>query len=167
MDIKDIVADLRETFGKGRMVIFPEEVAQVIGISPRAINNLRHRKKFPFTPKRIGNRIGVSIYELAEWIVSGSPELEHADTDNAATPATTRKRTASAPAKQATAPSTGKPRRPSLGPLLMSLRKMIAQQESELNLARELFASLERLHMESKIDKKGKRGGPGAKRPPL
>ena len=154
MDIKDIVADLRETFGKGRMVLFPEEVAQVIGLSPKAINNLRHRKKFPFTPKRIGNKIGVSIYELAEWLVSGSPELDHAEPDNATTPSTSRKRKATAPAKQATAPSSSKPRRPSLGPLLMSMRKMITQQETELHLARDLFANLEKLHMENKIDKK-------------
>ncbi|NWG38716.1 MAG: helix-turn-helix domain-containing protein [Hydrogenophilaceae bacterium] len=154
MDIKDIVADLRETFGKGRMVLFPEEVAQVIGLSPKAINNLRHRKKFPFTPKRIGNKIGVSIYELAEWIASGSPELEHAEPDNAATTGTTRKRKAPASAKQAPATSTSKARRPSLGPLLMSMRKMIAQQEAELHLARDLFANLEKLHMERNIDKK-------------
>lgn len=158
MDIKDIVADLRETFGKGRMVLFPEEIAQVIGLSPKAINNLRHRKKFPFTPKRIGNKIGVSIYELAEWLVSGSPELDHAEPGNAATPSTTRKRKAPAPAKQATAPSTSKPRRPSLGPLLMNMRKMIAQQETELHLARDLFANLEKLHMEHKINKKDSRG---------
>ena len=151
MDIKGIVADLRETFGKGRMVLFPEEVAQVIGLSPKAINNLRHRKKFPFTPKRIGNKIGISIYELAEWLASGSPELDHAEPDNATTPSTSRKRKAPTPA---TAPSTGKARRPSLGPLLMSMRKMIAQQEAELHLAHDLFANLEKLHMEHKTDKK-------------
>lgn len=152
MDIKDIVADLRETFGKGRMVLFPEEVAQVIGLSPKAINNLRHRKKFPFTPKRIGNKIGVSIYELAEWLASGSPELDQVEPDNATTSSTSRKRKAPTPA---TAPSTSKARRPSLGPLLMSMRKMIAQQEAELHLAHDLFANLEKLHMEYKIDKRG------------
>lgn len=72
MNAKDILVDLREIFGKGRMVLTPEEVGQVIGRTPAAVAGMRARKTFPFEIIMVGTRRGgVSIYEVAEWLSMG------------------------------------------------------------------------------------------------
>jgi hypothetical protein len=121
MDKTAILADLRNQFGK-KTLLTPEDLADVIDQSPGAQAVARHRGQFdiPLTPR--GRRVLVSIYDLADWL----------SRDGSAPAAPV------APPQIESVPVTkgGKPRRASLGPLLLMVR-------ARLDFDMRLFAALE------------------------
>lgn len=164
MDAKDIVADLRETFGKGRSILTPEEVAVVIGKTPAAVAGMRARETFPFEIRKVGARkIGVSIYDVAEWIANGCPakdkdEPESGSEARASARKTGKQKSPPPIPEKRKVPASAAPssvNRPSLGPALLKIKKMMDQKQMEMDFMREMFAELESIHLERSL-KKGK-----------
>lgn len=161
MDAKGVLADLREMFGKRRAILSPEEVGEVIGKTPAAVAGMRSRKTFPFEVRPVGEKkLGVSIYEVADWIANGCPADDDATSGSgAAAPSGKAKKQKSPPpassakAKGPASANTRKPNRPSLGPALLNIRKMISQKRAELDFMTEMFAAMEALHLERGLKK--------------
>ncbi|MCK6413684.1 MAG: hypothetical protein L6Q55_14865 [Azonexus sp.] len=78
-----ILADLRSQFGP-KVLLDPADLATVIGISVGQQANLRSEGKFPIPVEKIGNRVKVSIYELAKYL-SGMAR-QHSKTEIAQSP---------------------------------------------------------------------------------
>ena len=70
MDAKAILADLREQFGR-QNVLYADDLAELLGKSKQALANLIHRGGLPLTIKKVGGRLCVSIYDVAEWLANG------------------------------------------------------------------------------------------------
>jgi hypothetical protein len=126
MDAKAILADLRDQFGKGRAVLYPEDLAVALNKSPKAVDSLIRRGSLPLKVKPVGGRNAVSIYEVAEWFASEEQPETH----------TARGSVAVAKSKPP-APRPSRIRRPSLGRALLALR---AQQDFVGELIAELDA---------------------------
>lgn len=62
-----ILADLRGRFGS-KVLLTPEDLAEVLGVSVGQQANLRSQGRFPIPTKRMGNRVMVSIYDLAQYL---------------------------------------------------------------------------------------------------
>ena len=144
MDAKAILADLRDQFGKGRAVLYPEDLAVALNKSPKAVDSLIRRGSLPLKVKPIGGRNAVSIYEVAEWFASEEQTGTH----------TARGSVAVAKNTGAT-PRPSRIRRPSLGRALLALR---AQQD----FVGELIAELDAIEL-AKAAKKADRS---KRRPP-
>jgi hypothetical protein len=78
----EILRDLRQAYGH-KVLLSPEDLALAIGRSPKAQANMRSRGAFPMPIKRVGGRVGVSVYALADYLADDSPSASPA----AATPA--------------------------------------------------------------------------------
>lgn len=66
-----ILADLKGQYGE-QAVLTPRDVAAQLGRTPQAVANLKHRGTLPFPTVDVGDRYGVSIYDFADWLASGS-----------------------------------------------------------------------------------------------
>lgn len=66
---ENTLADLKERFG-ARVVLGPHDIAELLAISTQAQANMRHAGTFPLPVKKIGRRVGVSIYDVAEFLAS-------------------------------------------------------------------------------------------------
>lgn len=66
-----ILADLKGQYGE-QAVLTPRDVAAQLGRTPQAVANLKHRGTLPFPTVEVGDRYGVSIYDFADWLASGS-----------------------------------------------------------------------------------------------
>lgn len=73
--IETILKDLKERFGK-KVILSPEDVAPIIATSPAVQANLRSQGRFPIPITKIGRKIGISIYHLAEFLATGNVEVE-------------------------------------------------------------------------------------------
>ncbi len=71
MDTSLILADLRQQFGQ-QSVLYPEDVAALLGKTVGAVASLRHRGGFPLPVTEVGGRPAVSIYDVADWLGNGS-----------------------------------------------------------------------------------------------
>jgi len=67
----EILADLHREF-PGAKVLTSDQVARVLATTPAAIANMRHRGTFPIEVKKVGSRVCVSVYDLAEFLATGS-----------------------------------------------------------------------------------------------
>ena len=68
----EILADLKEQYGR-QLVLSPSDIALAIGRSPKAQANMRSRGVFPIPVKRAGGKVGVSIYDLADYLAGDQP----------------------------------------------------------------------------------------------
>lgn len=62
-----ILADLKSRFG-AKVLLDPDDLVEVIGISTGQQANLRSQGRFPIATQKIGNRVKISIYELAKYL---------------------------------------------------------------------------------------------------
>lgn len=129
MDAKAILADLRDQFGKGRTVLYPEDLAVALNKSPKAVDSLIRRGSLPLKVKPVGGRNAVSIYDVAEWFAGEEQTGTHTARGNAAVAKS-----------KGTTPRQSRIRRPSLGRALLALR---AQQD----FVGELIAELEAIEI--------------------
>jgi hypothetical protein len=129
----EILADLRRTY-QGKALLSPADLAAAIGRSPKAQANMRSRGMFPMPVKRIGGRVGVTVYDLAEYLAGESPATpppaqaaDPADEETApgGTVAMARPGNKSAPYKAEPAPWLPARRRRSLGPEIMGFRQAL------------------------------------------
>lgn len=63
-----------QTLFLGQLVLYPPQLAQVIGRSEKALKHLIDRGTLPFEGKRLGNRWCVDVFRLAEWLVLDSAD---------------------------------------------------------------------------------------------
>lgn len=70
-----VLNDLTARFGADVMLT-PEQIAPIIASSPAVQANLRSQGRFPIPVRKIGNKVVVSIYHLAEFIANGDVVIE-------------------------------------------------------------------------------------------
>ncbi len=142
MSYADALADLKATFGNKKLLT-PAEVAPFIGKSASAQAKLRERDKFPIKPKPgMGNRVVMSIYDVAHYIGDEVEQIEIKSSTNSKPP-----RQQKANKKTATAIDKTKPirRPPSLGATLRGFRSRIDALSLQLAFEQALFTELEAL----------------------
>lgn len=76
-----ILEDLRNQFGP-KVLLDPSDLAEVIGISVGQQANLRSEGKFPIPVQKIGNRVKVSIYELAKYLAGVAQNYSKTEISN-------------------------------------------------------------------------------------
>lgn len=74
MDKNVILADLTARFGK-KVLLTPDDIADVIAQSPSAQAVARHRQSFDIPIIRRGRRILISIYDIADWLARAQPAV--------------------------------------------------------------------------------------------
>ena len=154
----EILRDLRQVYGP-KVLLSPEDLALAIGRSPKAQANMRSRGAFPMPVKRLGGKVGVSVYDLADYLASDStikaPSTAARSASasravpNRAAPLSSSKAQAGPTNAQPPKTSTPKPwlparSRKSLGPALLGFREALnfwGAVHAELEAA-ELAASL-------------------------
>jgi hypothetical protein len=67
-----ILSDLRKTFGR-KTVLYSEDLADLLGSDHRVVTSLLKGMAIPLKIKKVGNRWGVSIYEVADWLAEPDP----------------------------------------------------------------------------------------------
>lgn len=67
MNSELILKDLREQFGK-KSVLYSDDIASLLGKDHRVVKTLLKANSLPIAVKKVGNQLGVSIYEVAEWL---------------------------------------------------------------------------------------------------
>lgn len=149
MSYQDALADLKEEFGKKKLLT-PADIAPYIDRSTSAQASMRTRKQFPIAKKDLGGRVVVSIYALARFIG------EEDDVIAVPKPAPTTK-PAKASAKSANSVDKTKPirRPPSLGRALTMLRARVIDTALQLQFQQALFAELEGIAMD-KVARRGR-----------
>jgi hypothetical protein len=140
-----VLADLKVRFS-GQILLSPADLAPLIMVSAQGQANLRHAGTFPMPVRKVGRRVGVSIYDVAHFLTSDS----------------------SAPQKPISPPSTatkpvanvtpGKRRRKGQHDWMLALRMSIDFQEA-------LYANVIRMaadeHIEPAKESQGARKRPG------
>ena len=74
LDTSEVLADLKKTFGS-KILLSPEDLAPLIATSIAVQANMRSQGRFPLPIRKIGSRIGVSIYHVAEFIAHGEVKV--------------------------------------------------------------------------------------------
>jgi hypothetical protein len=70
VDYPAVLADLKERFGD-RVLLTPGDLAPLIATSQAVQANMRSKRTFPLPVLKVGRRVGVSIYHLAEYLTYG------------------------------------------------------------------------------------------------
>lgn len=65
-----VLNDLKEKFGD-QVLLSPSDIAPIIASSPKVQANLRSQGRFPIPVQKMGAKVGVSIYHLAEYLETG------------------------------------------------------------------------------------------------
>ncbi len=136
----EILRDLRQAYGP-KVILSPQDLALAIGRSPKAQANMRSRGAFPMPIKRVGGKVGVSVYDLADYLAgdaaSPSPHQAARPATRAAASATglapsnlsneAREGAAKKEPKSARIPKPWLPARSrkSLGPALLGFREAL------------------------------------------
>lgn len=122
MDAEAKLKDLREIFGK-KSVLFAEDIAELIGADHATVKKIESGYGIPLPLKKVGNRYGVAIYDVADWL--SSPDAPKKPKSS----------------KKAIAPL-GKPKRsrPSLGRTLLAMR-------TQMDFLGAVYAHLEAIDM--------------------
>lgn len=69
-----VLTDLKKQFGD-KVLLSPGDIAPIIDASPAVQANLRSQKRFPIPVKKMGKKVGVSIYHLAEYLSTGDVKV--------------------------------------------------------------------------------------------
>jgi hypothetical protein len=69
MDFSVVLNHLQSQFS-GQLVLYPKDIAKVLGKSEKAIAHLIARSQLPFKVKMLGGHRCVGIYEVAQWLAS-------------------------------------------------------------------------------------------------
>ena len=67
--LNEILIVLQGRFGE-KVLLEPADLVEVIGISTGQQANLRSQGRFPIPTTKVGNKVKVSIYALAQWLVA-------------------------------------------------------------------------------------------------
>ena len=69
MDFEHVLASLQAQF-EGQMVLYPGDLAKILGKSERSIQHLMKRSHLPFQIKFVGQARCVDIFQVAKWLSS-------------------------------------------------------------------------------------------------
>ena len=75
MDKQAILDDLRKTFGAGKLVLNANELAQVLGITVKAIYSMKDRDGLPVPVLSSNGKLCVSIHAVVDWL-AGEPSAQ-------------------------------------------------------------------------------------------
>jgi len=75
MDFEIALAHLKGQF-PGRLVLYVQDLAQVLGKSESALSHLLARSELPFRVKKVGRQRCVDIFQVAQWL-SGAMDSEN------------------------------------------------------------------------------------------
>lgn len=107
----------------GQLVLYPPQIAVVLGKSESALSHLIDRKRLPFQLKLVGGRRAVDIFTIASWLYSQMQDTRpEAATDQAGKPAS-----------RSSAPK--KPPRPKTGSGRVSLAQYLSKMRAEASTA--------------------------------
>lgn len=67
------LAQLKEQF-PGRLVLYPRDLAQILGKSELSVSHLLDRGHLPFQVKRVGRERCVDFFQIAQWLTAGAFE---------------------------------------------------------------------------------------------
>jgi hypothetical protein len=141
----DALADLKATFGSKKLLT-PSDIAPFVGKSPAAQAKLRERDKFPIQVKQgMGNRVVMSIYDVAHFIGDEAEQIEIKASTSSARPKQAKRSKKAAAAIDKTKPTR---RPPSLGATLRGFRRRIEGLSLQLAFESALFTELEALALE-------------------
>lgn len=73
--IETVLADLKSRFGE-KVLLSPEDIAPIIARSPAVQANMRSQGRFPIPIKKMGSKVGITIYHLAEYLANGDVKVE-------------------------------------------------------------------------------------------
>lgn len=66
-----VLEDLKDRFGE-RVLLSPADIAPIIASSEKVQANLRSQGRFPIPVQKMGTKVGISIYHLAEYLANGT-----------------------------------------------------------------------------------------------
>lgn len=112
MPTNEQVLSFLQTLFPGQLVLYPPQLAQIMGKSEKALKHLVDRGSLPFDGKKIGNRWCVDVFRVAEWLVQGEKVSTESHTLGS-----------EKPAKPTRARSANTSRRTSLGGKLLEMRQ--------------------------------------------
>lgn len=104
-----------QTLFPGQLVLYPPQLAQLMGRSEKALKHLIERESLPFEVKKIGNRWCVDVFRVAEWLSRDESKTTEARQVSSEKPTRPTRSRASSSAK-----------RTSLGGKLMEMRTRAA-----------------------------------------
>lgn len=70
---KEILGDLRQRYGD-KVLLDPKDLESALGISTGQQANLRSSGQFPIKTTKIGNKVKVTIYDLADYLSGACDE---------------------------------------------------------------------------------------------
>jgi hypothetical protein len=70
---ESVLADLKKQFG-GRVLLSPADLAPLLMVSVQGQANLRHAGTFPIPVRKVGRKVGVSVYDLASFLTGGAAQ---------------------------------------------------------------------------------------------
>lgn len=76
-----ILGDLRQRYGD-KIVLTPEDLEGVLGISKGQQANLRSQRRFPLPTRKVGGRVCVTIYDLAKYLAGAAEDDAKAQTNH-------------------------------------------------------------------------------------
>ena len=76
MTKEETLADLRKTFGTVKSVLYAAELAQVMGLTTKAIYGLKDREGMPVPILPGTGRPCVSIHAVVDWLHGENPQAE-------------------------------------------------------------------------------------------
>lgn len=106
----------------GQLVLYPPQIAQVLGKSESALSHLIDRKRLPFQLKLVGGRRAVDIFTVAAWLFSQMQDSSPAVSDKGGKPAS-----------RSSAPK--QPPRPKAGSTRISLAQYLSKMRAEASTA--------------------------------
>lgn len=68
MELSQVVQHLQSQF-PGQWVLYPKDLAQILGKTERSVEQLIGRATLPFAIKRVGSRRCASLVHVAQWLV--------------------------------------------------------------------------------------------------
>jgi hypothetical protein len=66
-----VLEDLKDRFGD-KALLSPADIAPLIASSEKVQANLRSQGRFPIPVQKMGTKVGISIYHLAEYLANGT-----------------------------------------------------------------------------------------------
>jgi hypothetical protein len=69
-----VLEDLKDRFGD-KALLSPADIAPLIASSEKVQANLRSQGRFPIPVQKMGTKVGISIYHLAEYLANGTVNI--------------------------------------------------------------------------------------------
>lgn len=75
MNAQQVLQHLQSQY-PGQLVLYTPQIACLLGKSEKALSHLVTRGRLPFTPKVVGGRKCVDVFQVAEWLAASSSDSQ-------------------------------------------------------------------------------------------